>query len=425
MEIGPFPQRLQALTGIRPCRGEILAALSRILDYDPAGHIPHHARVAVIAARMASHMRQVDRLDAFYGGLIHDIGLQGTDHDFRCTGNLEEQANQPLVRAHTLVGAQMAGAVPELATVSEMILDHHECVNGRGYPRGKAGQEIHLGAQLLRFADTCDFVLREQGWPDLISFLDAIRRRSAGQVDIEVADAGIEILGETGFYAQLMAVEDVELLLQSTIRHLAAEDTAATEDEVTSLLELFACVTDMHASDRIGHSRRVARFADVVATALGLPSQEITKIRWAALVHDIGMAAVPKKILDKTGPLTPAEMAIIHGHSVKTAEFMAPIRGLEDVAAMAAAHGEAFDGSGYPHGLVGNEIPLGSRILGVCCTFDALTSRRPYREARDTSLAIDILIRGSGGLFDPDVVSAAVPALLAVQSAEEPLTSLV
>jgi HD-GYP domain-containing protein (c-di-GMP phosphodiesterase class II) len=144
------------------------------------------------------------------------------------------------------------------------------------------------------------------------------------------------------------------------------------------------------------------------------------KLKWAALVHDVGLVTVPKAILDKPGPLSHEELIQVHTHAVATERFIAPIRGLEEVAAIAAAHGEAFDGSGYPHGLAGNEIPLGARILAVCDTFDALTSHRPYRAARDSSLAIDILIKGSGSLFDPDVVTAAVPVFLITRASDEP-----
>ena len=147
-------------------RGEVLAALARVLDYAPNPDggfpppVPHHARVAALAARVASHLR-VDRLGAFYAGLVHDIGLLGV-RDPDLWRNLQEQANRPLVRAHPIIGAEMVAETPELFHLAPMILDHHECINGHGYPRGKSGAEIDTAAQILRFADTCDALLREQ-----------------------------------------------------------------------------------------------------------------------------------------------------------------------------------------------------------------------------------------------------------------------
>jgi HD-GYP domain-containing protein (c-di-GMP phosphodiesterase class II) len=128
---------------------------------------------------------------------------------------------------------------------------------------------------------------------------------------------------------------------------------------------------------------------------------------------------VPAAILDKPTALTDDELAEVRRSVGRTAEFLATVNGLEEVLEAATSHGEAFDGTGYPRGLQGYEIPLGGRILAVCDTFDALTSRRPYREARDTSLAIDILVRGSGSLFDPEVVSVAVPVFLISASGAE------
>ena len=408
---------------IRVCRGDLLAALARILDYTPKGDVPHHARVAVLAARMASRLQRIDRLTAFYAGLVHDIGLMEELRDYSRLWDLEEQANRPLTRSHPLAGAQMIAAVPELYGIDDIILDHHEWVNGHGYPRGKSGEEVGTAAQVLRFADTCDILLREQGSPELIPFLDAVRTRTAPQVTVPVADAGIEVLGESGFYAQLLTTQDVEFLVDSTLHRLAADDFVTTEAEGTGLLELFANVVDAHASDKIGHSRRVGNLSVLLAMALGLSADETLKIKWAGLLHDVGMVAVPRTLLDKPGLLSDEQLDQIRAQAVHTEKLLAPIHGLEDVTAIAVSHGEAFDGSGHPRGLAGHEIPLGSRIIAICDTFDALTSRRPYREARDNTLAMDILVRGSGSVFDPEIVSTAVPMLLGRRTADEPLTA--
>jgi HD-GYP domain-containing protein (c-di-GMP phosphodiesterase class II) len=410
-----IPAAPTSLPGIRCTlsRTEVLAALSRVIDYHATDEVPHHARVAVIAARMASRLHRIDRLDTFSAGLIHDIALACDQRDpASFLPNLEDQANEPLLRQHPLTGAQMVAAVPDLFSVAEIILDHHEWINGHGYPRGKSGDEISPSAQVLRFADTVDFVLREQGSPELIPFLDAVRTRTTPQVAPEIINVGMEVLGETGFYAQLLNTDDVALLMEGTISRLAAGDYVTTDSELTGLLELFAAVTDAHPSDKTGHSRRVANLAVLLSMALGLAPEETSKVRWAALAHDVGLVAVPKPLLDKPTLLTGEELAEIRRQSVKTAEFLTRIRGMEEIAHIAASHGEAFDGTGYPHSLIGYEIPIGSRIIAVCDTYDALTSPRPYRAARDSALAIDILVRGSGSIFDPEVVAAAVPMFL-------------
>lgn len=417
----PFPASPSGPAGteVHLNRGELLAALARVLDYRPEPDVPHHGRVAALAGQIAPRVGGADPRDTFYAALIHNIGLLDHQSDDLPPAGLAEQANRPLTRSHPLTGAQMAATVPGLYGVAEIILDHHEWVNGHGYPRGKTGTEISRAAQVVRFADTCDFILREQGSPELVPLLGAVENRTVGQVSPPVADAGIEVLGESGFYSQLLTGQDVESLVRGAIERHAAGDYATTDAEITGLLELFAHVTDAHPADKIGHSRRVANLAVLVAMALGAAPEDTVNVKWAALLHDLGTITVPKSLLDKPRMLTEDELIKVRRLTSRTREFLAPITGFDEVIAIATSHGEAFDGSGHPQGLTGYEIPLGSRIIAVCDTFDALTSRRPYRAARDTSLAIDILVRGSGSLFDPDVAEAAVPVFLISRNAEE------
>ena len=262
-------------------------------------------------------------------------------------------------------------------------------------------------------------LLREQSSPELVAFIHAVLGRVASQVTSPAADAGLEVLGESNLYSQLLVPEDIDLLVEGTIRRYAADDLVASESDIGSLLEIFGNLADSRPSDKTGHSRRVANLAVLVAMAMGQTGEEITLLKWAALVHDVGLVAVPKTLLDKPGMLTPHELAEIRSRVTLVEDFIRPVTGLEEVAHVAASHGEAWDGSGYPRGLSGQEIPLASRVLAVCDTFDALTSRRPYREARDVSLAVDILVKGSGSLFDPEVVAAAVPVFLIARAAED------
>ena len=400
-------------------RADLLAAVARVLDYRGTREVPHHGRVAAVAARVASSLGGVDPREVFYAGLVHDVGLLDGQWDLLHPPNLAEQANRPVTRSHPLVGAQMLADIPRMLPVAEVVLDHHEWVDGHGYPRGKTGEEVPWGAQILRLADTCDFVLREQGAPELLALLNALRSRAARQVTDEVLEAGADVLDAPGLYAQLLAGDDIDLLVQTSIEHLADDDFVQTGAEMTALLELLGVLADAHASDRIGHSRRVAHLTVLVAMAMGLSAEEVAQAKWAALVHDLGMVSIPKSLLDEPRLLSEKELRDVRSRSTRLGAFLNPVRGLEDVTRIATAHCEAFDGSGCPDGLSGTSIPLGARLIAVCDTFDALTSRRPHRAARDTSLAIDILIRGSGGMFDPDVVSAAVPVFLISNPAEE------
>jgi hypothetical protein len=154
-----------------------------------------------------------------------------------------------------------------------------------------------------------------------------------------------------------------------------------------------------------GHSRRVARHASMIARRMGLPRREVTKVRSAAAVHDVGKLETPIEVLHKAAPLTDEEFETIKLHSVHGARLVRPVFG-EELAAIVEHHHERLDGTGYPEGLAGDSIPLGARIIAVADTFDAITSTRPYRSAKPHKLALDVLRREAGNQLDPAAVKA-------------------
>jgi HD domain len=154
-----------------------------------------------------------------------------------------------------------------------------------------------------------------------------------------------------------------------------------------------------------GHSRRVARHAWMIARRMGLPRAEVARIRTAAAIHDVGKIKTPQAILRKAGPLTDEEYEVVKRHPGDGALMAATLRDPE-LTAMVEHHHERLDGTGYPDGLSGEEIPLGARIIAVADTFDAITSERPYRAASAHKKAIDILRGEAGTKLDPAVVRA-------------------
>jgi HD domain len=154
-----------------------------------------------------------------------------------------------------------------------------------------------------------------------------------------------------------------------------------------------------------GHSRRVARHSWMIAKRMGLSRADVARVRTAAAIHDLGKIHTPKAILHKTGRLTDGEYEVIKRHPGDGAD-MASCLGDAELAAVVRHHHERIDGTGYPNGLRGDEIPLGARIVAVADTFDAITSTRPYRSASPHKRAIDILREESGTKLDPTVVRA-------------------
>ena len=177
-----------------------------------------------------------------------------------------------------------------------------------------------------------------------------------------------------------------------------------TETQV-SVLKRLASGLEGRYPDTHGHSRRVARHATLIAKRMGLSSEEVARIRTAASVHDVGKIDLSPSIINKPGKLTDAEFSTIKKHSTIGAEMVTSL-GDEKLTEMVRHHHERLDGTGYPDGLAGKEIPLGARIIAVADTFDALTSTRAYRDARRHKEALGVLAAEAGSQLDPAAVRA-------------------
>jgi hypothetical protein len=154
-----------------------------------------------------------------------------------------------------------------------------------------------------------------------------------------------------------------------------------------------------------GHTRRVTRHSERIAREMGLSHEEVARVRTAAAVHDVGKIHTPRDVLTKPGRLTDEEFTVIKRHPVDGAGMVVELDDLE-INAIVRHHHERLDGTGYPDGLVGEEIPLGARIISVADTFDAMTSSRPYRGACKHKKALDVLSKEAGSQLDPVAVAA-------------------
>jgi hypothetical protein len=180
-----------------------------------------------------------------------------------------------------------------------------------------------------------------------------------------------------------------------------AEDSAERE----RVLKDVAAALDAQDPYLDGHSKRVARYAAITAGRMGLPDEEVARIRAAATIHDVGKLRVSTEVVRKPDALTDAEYEEIKSHAVHGADLVSCLRD-PDLTSIVRHHHERFDGAGYPDGLRGESIPLGARIVAVADTFDALTSPRPYRPAATHKRALDVLVEEAGDQLDPAVVRA-------------------
>jgi HD-GYP domain-containing protein (c-di-GMP phosphodiesterase class II) len=244
----------------------------------------------------------------------------------------------------------------------------------------------------------------------------AIVASAAGAVALSLIFAG----AESAMWKRRRQSRDVvfaDLMLWGWLRRWRAERS------LSSARRIYESVTSADASIDIGlltdlselleardaythgHGRRVARHAERVARAMHFSATEVAKVRAAAMIHDIGKLHTPRAILNNPGQLDDSEFAVLKLHAADGAQMLGPV-GDPELAAMVGHHHERVDGCGYPDGLLGEEIPIGARIISVADTFDAITSNRAYRAAATQKQALDILAAEAGAQLDAEVVAA-------------------
>jgi len=178
------------------------------------------------------------------------------------------------------------------------------------------------------------------------------------------------------------------------------------EESYDITLEALGDALDLKDRETEGHSKRVTAFTIAIAKKMGLPSEQIRVIARGAFLHDIGKMAIPDAILNKPGKLDPNEIETMREHPYRGYQIVKKISFLSEAAEIVYAHQEKFDGTGYPRGLKGDQIPLGARIFSIADTLDAMMSNRLYRAAQPFSAAREEILRWSGRQFDPRVVEA-------------------
>lgn len=201
-------------------------------------------------------------------------------------------------------------------------------------------------------------------------------------------------------YASVLLVVPVYIL------HTAIESIRHILREALNTIEFMAITLDQRDSYTYGHSERVSRYAAAIARRMGLSHEKIEDIKNAGLIHDLGKIAIPDRVLRKPAKLDDNEFSVMKTHTHTTTVLYRSFGILSNEIPLKTAmyHHERFDGSGYLYGLKGKEIPLGSRILAVADTYDAMTSDRPYRKGLPEEEARQRIIDASGTQLDPEVV---------------------
>jgi response regulator RpfG family c-di-GMP phosphodiesterase len=245
--------------------------------------------------------------------------------------------------------------------------------------------DVQVGIQAMRQGADDYLVKPLQMDAVTISLQRAIQRK---RLELEVENYRLHL--------EEMVAERTQQL-QTAFRHV--------ERSYGETLQALGEAIDLRDSETAGHSRRVSLYSLKILTGLGGTEHQFRSVAMGAWLHDIGKLAIPDAILLKPGPLTSEERRVMQRHSQIGYDLVKRISFLSEAAEIVLMHHERCDGSGYPLGLKGQDIPLGARIFGVSDTVDAMTSDRPYRSARPFQEARDQIERGSGKLYDTQVAS--------------------
>jgi putative two-component system response regulator len=233
------------------------------------------------------------------------------------------------------------------------------------------------------------------------------RERTFLSVRFPYLDPEGNLAGVTGVAVDITAQRDAEQLQRelAAAREQAIEELRSSRQET---VERLVRAIEQHDAETGRHLNRMSRIASYLASQLGLGDEQILLLRAAAPMHDVGKIATPDEILRKPGPLDPPERAAMERHTEVGHQILAGSESelLQMAARIALTHHEWFDGSGYPRGLAGEEIPIEGRIVAVADVLDALLSDRPYRPAMSVEEAVELIKEGRGTQFDPEVVDA-------------------
>lgn len=231
----------------------------------------------------------------------------------------------------------------------------------------------------------------------------AIRRKVFGVICLHDREGrmftrdDLKLLGALASQAGI-AIENVDLY-------------ASIRRDYLNAIKALAAAVDAKDHYTHGHSNKVMAYAAMIAKELGLSEKEVEKIKYGALLHDVGKIGISETVLNKPSKLTPKEFDTIAMHPILGVSIVQNIESLKDLIPIILYHHERYSGGGYPEGIAGNSIPLGARIVGVADSWDVMTSDRAYRKALPLDVAIAELKKCSGTQFDPEVVNALMRAL--------------
>lgn len=356
--------------------------LSDALDLVGVDDVLHGKRVAWLADHLLARLGEKElRADARLASLLHDCGVSSTRHHTQLV-----EATPTHDDAHSETGARLLADFAPLAHLAQAVRYHH----APWLRLESVGLRDRTLANTIFLADRIDVLQARTAPVDA----PALRREVAEHLlrpygslfSPEVVAAAREAL-ETSMPVDVLRGRYPELLAQAP----EGPHQVLSANDALGLARLFAQAVDAKSPFTARHSDGVAALALHLADVSGRLRSSRAALEITALLHDLGKLRVPDAILEKPGPLDSQELAVMRTHASESQLILARIGGFEDIARMAGHHHELLDGSGYPFGLKGDEVPFEAQLISVADIFQALAQDRPYRRALPTGEILDIM----------------------------------
>jgi putative nucleotidyltransferase with HDIG domain len=312
----------------------------------------------------------------------------------------QQRESCELVKIRCERGASIARRLGFPESVAQAIHSLDEHWDGGGYPDGLRGRAIPLFSRIMNLSQTLEVFFTHRSPEAAVALAQTRAKR---WFDPDLVKAAVSLANSGSLWAGLDEAGQIEhaLALEPEHRRLIADDTM-----IENLCQAFSEIIDAKSPFTYRHSQGVANAAVAISRQLNFSEEDVTFVRRAALLHDIGKLSVPNAILEKPGALDAAEWGVVKRHPYYTLEILRRVQGFEHLSDVAAAHHEKLDGSGYFRNLTPEQLSIPSRILVVADIFDALAAKRPYRDAMPLENVLGIIQKDAPRALDAECVEA-------------------
>ncbi len=383
---------------------QVIHSLSEALDLVGIDEVNHGKRVAFMAVACGKAMQlSTEQLDTIHhASLLHDCGVSSTQVHRKLVTELDWSGAQE----HCTRGKELLARCHLFDGLPPIIYYHH--THWEDLP-SHLDPDLALISNLIYLTDRVDALIAQHGGADILMarhpICDTIKKYRDFLFKPELVDIFLKLATREFFWLSLDTKHLTSYLMDMERQ---TDEEPVDAHMLLEVATIFADIVDAKSTFTVEHSRGVARLAKFLGSLLGYSEDVLYMLEAAGLLHDLGKLNVPDEILDKPGPLTDSEMAIMMRHSFESYQILHRIKGFEKITQWAAFHHEGMSGAGYPFHKTPNSLSTEARIIAVADVFQALAQKRPYRESlTPEKIIITMTDMAKKGKLDPKLVALA------------------